>query len=325
MWDVIVSIILTSLLVSSTLAAGPGDYFLPINKLGAPVDASVKVTTKPSGRLPLAVSKILVPKKIDNNSLGMAITAESALILDWTSGKILWQKKSRVSRPIASLTKLMTVLVFLEHNPGWEKTLQILGADQREGGNGLLLIGEKIKVSDLFNLALVRSNNTAAAVLARSTGLTEADFVLAMNQKAQDLAMLDVNFVEPTGLDARNRATAEDVALLLREALNYPEVAAATILDKYTVSVTNKDNSIDRSTDSTNWLLGSFLNQPPYKIVGGKTGYLIEAGYCLATVVEKSGARIISVVLGSQEINDRFDDTKSLVDWTFNNYLWPKD
>jgi len=270
--------------------------------------------------LPLAKNKLAEPKKINHDSLGIEVTAEAGILVDRASGKVLWQKDASQVRSIASLTKLMTVLVFLDNNPGWDEIVTIKDDDQRQGGVMFLATGDKVTVRDLFYLSLVRSVNCSAAALARSTGLTPEEFVQNMNSKAKELEMDNTYFVEPTGLDPKNISTAEDVVKLLDYVMQNNAIANATTLREYSVNILNK--GIKRTAQSTDWLLGGFLNQEPYEILGGKTGYLVEAGYCLGLITEKQGHQVISVMLGSKSISDRFNDTKGIVDWGFRNYYW---
>src|SRR3989338_7361861 len=111
------------------------------------------------------------PQKIINQSLGLKTTAKSILVVDEKTGTVLYQKNPNQVLPIASITKLMTALVFLDTKPDWKMEIEILDSDQRPGGMVYLLPGERVKVKDLFNLMLVASANEAAIALVRQTGL----------------------------------------------------------------------------------------------------------------------------------------------------------
>ncbi len=259
-----------------------------------------------------------------SDSLGVKVTAESVLVIDREYNKLLYQKNPEQVRSIASLTKLMTALVFLEHNPGWDKIVTIQASDQRAGGIVYLISGEQISVYDIFHAMLIASSNEAAVALARSTGLTTSEFVAAMNQKAQELGMSNSVFADVTGLSQLNQATAVDTMLMLQAALDQPTIYKATNLRAFQVDIVNK--GINRKIKSTNLILDREFgsNQDVYQVEAGKTGYLEAAGYCLASQVSnQAGNQILTVVLGSQSLEDRFTDTKSLAYWVFNNYLWP--
>ncbi len=316
MFELILSIIISTILSNVDLPSVEHEFFIEQPVVSQQPGGDIVV----DGHLPLAANKILAPQKINQNSLGVEVTAQSGIVVDWPSNKVLWEKNSAQQRSIASLTKLMTALVFLDYNPGWQQPITITVADQCEGGVAFLYPGEVISTKDLFYLSLVRSINSAAAALARSTGLSEEEFVTAMNQKAQDLDMKNTHFVEPTGLHIKNVSPAQDLAILIKQALTNPEIVAATSLTEYSATILNK--RIKRRAQNTDWLLNSFLNQEPYKVIGGKTGYLIEAGYCLGLGVENQGRRVISIILGSDSIESRFQDTKGVIDWVFRNYSW---
>jgi len=150
------------------------------------------------------------PRKVLNDSLGVDITASSAITLDMDSGTVLWQKNVNNKQSIASLTKLMTVLVWQDFGPGLDSEVTILESDYREGGRFYLFKGEKVLTGDLLKSVLIASDNTAAIALARSTGLSLDEFVVKMNEKAIELGMTNSIFVEPTGLDINNQSTVTD-------------------------------------------------------------------------------------------------------------------
>ncbi len=261
------------------------------------------------------------PEKIEGNrSLGIETTARAAVVLDKETGTVLFEKKIENELPIASITKLMTALVFLDTNPNWEKKIKLLKEDEKEGGIFYARAGEELTIKDLFNMMLVGSVNNAALALARSTGLSQEEFVAKMNQKAQALGLKNTFFVDPAGLEPANVSTALEVAKLLSLALDKDEIREATVKRKYVFSPQNIEKKY--YVKNTNELLWSFLNEPPYKIIGGKTGYLEEAKYNLAIEVQNNGHRIIVVVLGSNTIEDRFQEAKGLTFWTFENYKW---
>lgn len=261
---------------------------------------------------------VMAPYRLNHTSLGMKITAQSAVIMDERSGLILWQKNPNEVRSLASISKLLAALVFLEHNPGWDAGVAINISDYQQGGRAYIYNGEIITVRDLFNLSLVASSNSAVSALARSTGLSGADFIMAMNEKAKGLGMENSNFIEPTGLAPENVSTAADIIKLARAAFAKEEIKKATIQKEYSFEVLNNGRKdIVKSTDK---LLGSYL-----KIIAGKTGYLNEAGYCLVSQAHgQKGQSLLVAVLGSATDADRFQDLKALLEWAFDNYAWPE-
>jgi D-alanyl-D-alanine carboxypeptidase len=133
--------------------------------------------------------------------------------------------------------------------------------------------------------------------------------------------MTNSNFVEPSGLDPENRASARDVAALIRAALSSPTINAIVSTREYSFVAKDGRPHVVRSTDE---LLGSFLTRPPYEFLGGKTGYLDEAGYCFgAAARDGRGNRLIAVVLGAPSKDQRFAEVKSLMYWAFDAFEWP--
>lgn len=259
------------------------------------------------------------PYRSNSTSLGIKITAVSAMVMDKKTNLVLWQKNAEEVRSIASITKLMTALVFLDHNPGWDSEVTILDSDYREGGRIRVFSGEKILVKDLFNAMLVASSNNSAVALARSTGFSQEEFASLMNNKALDLGMNDSSFVEPTGLDPQNISTAADIIKLAEAALDRPEITDATSQSEYTFSVLNTDRTY--TLENTDRLLNSYLD-----IKSGKTGYLDEAGYCLVSNVRGSGGQeVLVAVLGSESEESRFQEVKALAQWSYDNYIWPNE
>src|SRR3989339_89985 len=257
------------------------------------------------------------PYKKNNISLGVDVTAQSAIIVDKRTDFVLWQKNPAELRSLASLTKLMSALVFLDHNPGWQSVVTIQPGDYREGGRIYVYAGEQIFVSDLFQASLLASSNNATAALARSTGLSAEEFVNEMNLKAQSLGMAQSHFVEPTGLDPGNVTTANDLVKLIKVAFAQAEIASATSRPEFSFDVLNAPRHY--TLTNTNQLVGSYL-----KIEAGKTGYLDEAGYCLTSLVKGPDRQeIYVVVLGSLGEFERFQELKALAQWAFDHYYWP--
>lgn len=262
------------------------------------------------------------PTRLLNNSLGLETSAISLVVFDDASQAVLYSKNSGAVLPIASITKLLTALVFLDTSPDWDSTVVISKDDLRQGGITRLIPGEEITLKDLFNIMLVSSSNEAAVALARNSGIE--DFAAAMNQKANQLGMWKSYFVEPTGIDPQNISRPADLIKLADAAFSAPEITAALALDNYNFSALNTGRA--GAVASTNKLLETFLNNnQDYKIVGAKTGFLDEAGYCLLIKVQKVNGPILSlVILGADSATSRWQEAKGLVDWVFSNYTWPQ-
>ncbi|KKS40598.1 hypothetical protein A3H03_02300 [Candidatus Kuenenbacteria bacterium RIFCSPLOWO2_12_FULL_42_13] len=256
------------------------------------------------------------PARKMTGSFEPVIEAKSALALDIESGKILYQKDGFKKRPLASITKLMTALVFLENNDHWDRKIRISQDDQKNGGKVVLFPGEEIWLKDLFRTALVGSVNSAAYELASATPLSYEDFIKRMNTKAVEIGMKNSIFLEPTGIDAHNMATAMDAAKLIEYALGKEEIRLALTMPNYSFRAASGES---HTLKNTNKLLTSYLN-----LVGGKTGYTEEAGFCLANVVShpKFGQEIVVVILGAESEEERFQQNKFLSQWVFDNWEW---
>lgn len=256
------------------------------------------------------------PIRIKSDSLKINPTAKSFIIIDGKTKRVLLGKNSKEKLPIASITKLMTALVFLETKPDWNKEIAMIKEDEREGSRINVKAGDMFKVRDLFYSALVGSANNAIMALVRSTDLGQIEFTRRMNEKAKSLGLLNTNFVEPTGLNQANFSTVYEIAELTREALQNERIKEALQMKEYVFKPLNSE--IFKRVKNTDQLLGSRL-----EIIGGKTGFTWEAGYNLALQVKgNNGQEIIIVVLGSQTSRDRFAEARELAVWTFDNYGW---
>jgi D-alanyl-D-alanine endopeptidase (penicillin-binding protein 7) len=304
LWSLVSTILLSLGVITSPF------YYLPSLELITKDNSQNIVITKK----PLDDNKI-IPHKIDSQSWGVKISAQAAAVMDKNTGLILWQKNATAVRPLASITKLMTALVFLANNPGWETAVVMAEADEVNGASNNLMRNETVTVEDLFNLALVGSDNNAARALVRSTSLPEEDFIKLMNKKAQELGLTKTVFKEVTGLSEANVSTALDILTLAKTAFTKEEIKQATTKKSY--NLVTKEGRVEKIV-STNHLLNSYLN-----ISAGKTGYITASGYCLVAQVNgEQGQEIITVVLGSVSNADRFYDLKVLAAWILQNFSW---
>lgn len=259
-----------------------------------------------------------IPTK--SNTPDPVIQAQAAGVYDITSGFKLWAQGSEEPRPIASITKLMTALVFLDHNPGWQTIASVERSDYREGGKIHLFPGDRLTVRQLFTTALSASDNVAIVALARLTGLPENQFVQAMNDKATRLRLRGTTFVDPTGLSNANRSTPGNIAKLAQAALAQPDIRRALSYSKYEFVT---EDGRPKIVEATNRLLedGSFRD---ILMIGGKTGHLDEAGYCFVGQFSQHNHDIVTVILGAPSDEARFSETKKLLDWAYKAYEWKK-
>lgn len=262
---------------------------------------------------------VVVPQKKDVTRVGVQTTSRSVFIADAKTGAVLFERRAHDVVPIASLTKLMTAMVFLDTKPDLNAPLTILEEDIADEGKSVFAPGDVMTQGQALEALLVGSVNTAGNALARVSLGREA-FVNAMNEKTQALRLSSPVFVEPTGLDARNRANAADVAALLTTAMSYPEIRAVSAKPQ---SVVTTESGHTYALPSTNLLLTTFLNKKPFQIVGAKTGSLPEAGYCMAQITrDADGNEVVVASLGSVNHFSRYQDVKAATAWAFDTYRW---
>jgi D-alanyl-D-alanine carboxypeptidase len=241
------------------------------------------------------------------------------LVMDKESNEILVKKNESTTTAIASISKLATALVFLDQKIDWEKTYKVRATDIVSGGKNNIIPGDEIKIRDLFFLSLANSDNSATEALVHATGMTSAKFVAEINRNLKEWGLENTSFSDPTGLSNANVSIAADVAKLAKLAFADKDIREATLTKRYKFTTAAGVTRVAGNTD----LLLDIFPQNGVKIVGGKTGYTENAGYCfVGQFVNSDGHEIISVILGGPDINSRFEETKRLVHWTYNNYLW---
>lgn len=250
----------------------------------------------------------------DQYSQVINLDSASAMVINVANDEVLYSKNEETNRSIASLTKLMTALVFLDFNLDWN-TPYTISDDysylKTVGSKLYVRAGEIVTLKNLFYSMLVGSANNAALALADSTGLTQEEFVNRMNQKADYLGMTNTFFVDPSGLGVDNQSTTVDVVKLSKQAFRFMSILQATLAKQYTFTTINTLET--HTIKNTNPLVNSDLH-----LTGAKTGYLDEAGYCLVVKAKNNqGQEVIAVVLGNPSWQDRFDEAEYLVYYGF--------
>jgi serine-type D-Ala-D-Ala endopeptidase (penicillin-binding protein 7) len=246
------------------------------------------------------------------------VTAASAVVVDAVTGHILGDKNKEYVGPIASITKVMTALVFLDYNTSWD-TLKMQRSDYRPGGTILVRAGSQMTQYDAFMTMLVGSENNVAIALTRSLGFTEQDFVTRMNQYAEQLDLADTHFVDPTGLKSGNISTALDLVRLGWHVFQQPSMREALTTPEYYFTATN--TRVRHHIRTTNDLLTAEIDG--YSIIAAKTGFTNDAGYTfLVEAANQDGERVIVAVLDAPTETDRFRDADALIRWAFETYDW---
>ncbi len=243
------------------------------------------------------------------------ITAPSAVLMEASTGQILYEKNSHDRRPPASVTKVMTMLLTMEAiDSGKIQMEDMVTASEYACGMGgsqvYLEPGEQMSVRDMLKAVAVASGNDAAAALGEHIAGSAEAFVGMMNERAKALGMQDTNFVNCNGLDADGHLTsAHDIALMSRELLTHP-----TILEFTTIWMDSlRDGKFGLA--NTNKLI-RFYNGA----TGLKTGSTGNAKFCVSATARRDNMDLIAVIMGAETSQDRFNDAKKLLDYGFANY-----
>ncbi len=248
--------------------------------------------------------------KIDENgALVPDLRAEAAIIYDPQTGHVLWEQNSGNQRSIASITKVMTATVFLEDAPDVDREVLIERADVRAASTTYLRAGYRVTVDNLLHLLLIGSDNAAARVLARISPYGSQGFIGRMNEKAAELGLENTHYADPSGLLSANVSSAYDMARLISFATSDERIGSIMRMPQYSFGVGRQTISLH----STNQL----VRGGEVDVVGGKTGFIRAAGYCLATLLRlpQNGPQVAVVVLGARSNAGRFWETRHLFNW----------
>ena len=250
--------------------------------------------------------------------LKLAENAKSAILLEASTGHIIYENNSHEKLAPASMTKMMSMLLIMESIEkgilDWEEEVTVSENASKMGGSQILLeTGEKMKVKDLFKGIAVASGNDAVVALAERVAGTEEQFVTMMNHRAKELGLKDTHFKNPHGLDTANHySSAYDMAMIAKELVKHEKVLEySSIYEDY----------LRKGTDKEIWLVNTNKLVKFYQGLDGlKTGYTKEAGYCLTSTAEKNGMRLITVVMGEPDSKTRNAETTEMLDYGFSQY-----
>jgi D-alanyl-D-alanine endopeptidase (penicillin-binding protein 7) len=256
--------------------------------------------------------------------LSPEVTATSYIVFDKNSNQILAAKDADVVWPVASLTKLVTADVVLDHGVELASTWSVLNSDNVGGARLWVEDGTSFSIEDLFYGTLVGSANNAANALSRSIGLPDDEFVFQMNRRPFELGLSYTEFVEPTGIELGNVSTAREMARLAGHVFNsQDEVRQYTTTANCYIDVLT--DSSQKYLKNTNWM----LYYPEYDdvyVTAGKTGYLIESAWNLTVQLRPNSheteKELLMVLFGSASRSDSFIDAELLADWAWGNHQW---
>lgn len=254
------------------------------------------------------------------------LVANAAIVMDAASGQVLYEKNSQEKKYPASITKILTVLIALEHNVDFNATVTMsenaIWGVERDSTLIGLDVGEQVTVKDLVYATMVKSANECAYALAEYVASDIESFAKLMNERAAEIGCKNTHFVTPNGLhDEDHYTTAYDMALITKEALKnetFREIAGTL---NYTVPATNL-------TEETRplWNGNKMINpaEPYYYeyCEGGKTGYTMKANNTLMTFAKKDGLELICVIMDCDGAKYAYSDSKALYNYCFNNYTY---
>lgn len=257
-----------------------------------------------------------------SNEVDLASNAKSAIIIEQSSGQVLYEKNSHEKIAPASMTKMMSLLLIMEKiDSGKIKLDDVVTVSKNAssmGGSQILLEeNEQMTVQDLLKGVAIASGNDAVVALAEYIAGTEDNFVKMMNSKVQELGLSDTNFKNCHGLDEEGHySSAYDMAMIGRELLKHEKILDYTsIYETY----------LREDTDRKIWLVNTNkLVRFKAGVDGLKTGYTKTAGYCLTATMKKENMRVIATVMGEDSIENRNSEVSSMLDYSFSQYKMEK-
>ena len=265
----------------------------------------------------LMINFLFIPF-VSAEDLKLAENAKSAILIEASTGEILFEKNADERLVPASMTKMMSMLVIIEAIENgdlkWNQEIQVSENASSMGGSQILLeTGEKMSVRDLFKGVAIASGNDAVVALAEAVAGTEDAFVQKMNDKAKELGLKNTNFKNPHGLDTANHySSARDMSLIAKELVKHEKVLEFTSV---------YEDYLRENTDRKIWLVNTNKLVRFYDGVDGlKTGFTEGAGYCLTATAKKDGMRVIAVVMGEADSKTRNQEVSEMLDYAFAQY-----
>ena len=236
------------------------------------------------------------------------LSSDAALLLDATSGEVLYGKSAYVRRSPASTTKLLTALVAVRSGARLDRVFAVsVQSAGVPGSSAHLRAGDRYTLRELLEGMLMRSGNDAAHAVATSVAPDVESFAERMNRTALEIGARQTHFVNPHGLTAAHHYTsAKDLSRIAQVALGEPEIRRIVASQELTLT---PEGGAGRPIRNTNALLGSYLGAD-----GAKTGTTNAAGKCLVASARREGVHLIAVVLRG---GDRYGDARRLLDWGF--------
>ena len=249
----------------------------------------------------------------------LELPAPSCILMEKQTGQVLYESNAHEKLRPASVTKVMTLLLVMEAledgRIGWDDMVTTSAAAAAKGGSQIYLEeNEQLPLTEMLKSVVVSSANDCACALAEHIAGSEAAFVQRMNERAQELGMVNTHFVNCTGLDDgpdanEHLTTARDIAIMSRELLKHEKIKEYTTI--WMDTVRNGEFGLSNTNKLVRFYDGT---------TGLKTGYTSGAGYCLSASAERGGMELIAVVMHCKTSPDRFESAKALLNYGFANY-----
>lgn len=260
----------------------------------------------------------LIPLNVSADELNLAENAKSAIMIEATTGEILYKKNEKERLAPASMTKIMSLILIMENIENgklkWNDIVVTSNYASSMGGSQVFLKPNEImSVEDLVKAICVASANDATVAMAEKIAGTEKAFVKLMNDKAKELGAVNTNFVNSTGLPAKDHySTAYDMSIMAKELIRHEKILSFTkIYEDY----------LRKNTSNSFWLVNTNKLVRFYDYIDGlKTGFTDDAGYCLTATGKKGNMRLITVVMKEDNTDNRTKDTIAMMDYGFNMY-----
>lgn len=262
---------------------------------------------------------ILIPVVKAEETENLAPNAKSAIMIEASTGEILFQKNANEKLAPASMTKMMSMLLIMEEiekgNLKYDEEITASENASSMGGSQIFLqAGEKMTVTEMLKGIAIASGNDATVAMAERIAGSEEAFVKKMNSRAKELGLKNTNFVTSTGLDADNHySSAYDMALIAKELVKHEKILEFTgTYEEY----------LRKNSKNPFWLVNTNKLVRFYQGVDGlKTGFTNIAGYCLTATAKKDNMRLITVVMNEPDSAKRSSDTSKMLDYGFNVYM----
>jgi D-alanyl-D-alanine endopeptidase (penicillin-binding protein 7) len=291
------------------------DFNASADEPSPPGSATVTTTLRQSGTVAPAAAKpaYSAPQIIDTNQFSNqpAVNARAALVMDAQTGEVLFSKNTNVALPIASITKLMTAVVISDARLNMSEKITLQQADFSCSGckssSSTLRAGDSMNRAEALLFALMKSENPAAAALARTYPGGRSAFIAKMNAKAKELGMNSTRFMESTGLHPGNVASARDLGILVNTASQYGLIRQFSTTPSYDFNLgyrVLKSNNTNALVRNGGWNINI-----------SKTGFINEAGRCVVMHTTLNNRPVAVVLLGANSSQARTNDATRLMSW----------